>query len=341
MKKIGRFFTEHKCRKEAQKRINQWIKLNDKNAPLDLSHLEISVIPHIPVECIHLDVSNNRLKKLPYLPNLKILNCQYNKITILPPLLKCVELKCSGNNLTSLGELPECEILECEQNYTMTRLPQLPKCQILRCRLCKIEMLPPLPKCKELSCDHNNLVIDLPDLPECEILYCGRNTLLTRLPKLDKCVELECSYNKLVALPPLPNCKNLWCNNNNLTRLPELPMCEFLTCNDNKLVAIPYIPNCKYLSCYSNRLLHMTYIPAMVNWDRYEWFHVIRDNRRLYIPPKMQKYVNMWHHRQPINYNVHVMVIQRAYRNYLRKKYMMLLQPYVLKNPSTIVCAYT
>ena len=97
-----------------------------------------------------LDISPKGLTKLTKLPddiekytNLKILNCSYNKITILdylPPTLK--ELYCCNNKITSLDNLPQnLEVLECWINK-ITSLDNLP------------------PTLKELECSFNPFKYD-------------------------------------------------------------------------------------------------------------------------------------------------------------------------------------
>jgi hypothetical protein len=76
----------------------------------------------------------------------QILNCSYNKITILPILPDCQDINCSYNQLQELPLLPICLALNCSNNQ-LTKLPPLPFCLRLNCSNNKITQLPPLPNC--------------------------------------------------------------------------------------------------------------------------------------------------------------------------------------------------
>ncbi len=82
---------------------------------------------------ILLDCSNNKIKKIPTLPNCRYLNCSYNKLTAVPVLPECRTLKCSTNKITKLGSLPKCKIINCSWNH-IENFPTLKSCVYLCCR---------------------------------------------------------------------------------------------------------------------------------------------------------------------------------------------------------------
>ena len=124
---------------------------------------------------------NKGLKKLPPLPEtLKILVCDYNKLTDLPPLPQTLQsLRCSHNQLTDLPPLPK-KLLQlfCYENK-LTELPPLPETlQHLQCANNQLTELPPLPSALQyLTCSHNQLR-ELPPLPQSLLwLSCDGNPL--------------------------------------------------------------------------------------------------------------------------------------------------------------------
>lgn len=118
---------------------------------LNLSDSNLTEIPDgwIPVDGTLrvLDVSNNKLIKLPKLPTgLLELNAMNNLLTEidLPPQL--LNLFCSNNKITSFSEFPiTMEDLRCSRN-PLKSLPVLPPNLFsLECYNCKLESLPERP----------------------------------------------------------------------------------------------------------------------------------------------------------------------------------------------------
>jgi Leucine-rich repeat (LRR) protein len=169
--------------------------------------------------------------------------------------------------------------------------------------------LPKIPSnCQRLDCDVNKLTV-LPELPNCRELHCSNNRLIV-LPELPNCWMLYCQGNLLTVLPELPNCRILLCHGNLLTFLPELSNCRMLYCNNNLLTSLPELPNCKTLYCY--------------------------DNKYLWITKKHSRSCGI---EETPNYTKCARIIQRTYRRYIIRK-SKLLDGYLLRDPSKIVCLY-
>ena len=64
---------------EAKERIVKWIALNDPTKPLNLSRLNLKELPEIPTNCQTLECDNNKLTVLPELSNCQILFCYNNQ----------------------------------------------------------------------------------------------------------------------------------------------------------------------------------------------------------------------------------------------------------------------
>jgi hypothetical protein len=74
---------------EAQARIQQWLKVGNKQARLDLSNLDLTELPEIPETVIDLNCSSNKLHELKGLPR------------------GLLRLACGGNYLETIQGLPE------------------------------------------------------------------------------------------------------------------------------------------------------------------------------------------------------------------------------------------
>jgi Leucine-rich repeat (LRR) protein len=155
---------------------------------------------------------------------------------------------------------------------------------------------------------------ELPPIPlNCKRLDCSGNDLLS-LPKLPNCTFLNCRFNKLLCLPELPNCEQLVCGCNELQTLPDLPKCQVLYCYNNNLTFLPQLPKCIFLSSMGGD-----------------------GNKYLYRPRSLAQRANSI---ESPNYNKFARIIQRKYRKHMRGKYTGLLNSYLLKGPTSIVCLY-
>ncbi len=194
-----------------------------------------------------------------------------------------------------------------------------------------LTILPAIPaNCEILHCEKNKLTT-LPPLPNCEQLYCNNNQL-TSLPQLPKCKFLYCEFNKLTVLPELPVCELVYCYTNELTVIPELPKCHTVLCSNNPLTILPNLPKCEYLECSNNKL---TFLPPLPSHKC--WYIDCKYNKYLYINKKQAERFNI---KETPNYNKHARVIQRCYKNYLRKRYYDVISQYLFKGPTKLVCLF-
>jgi Leucine-rich repeat (LRR) protein len=224
------------------------------------------------------------LEGIQYFTLLQDLNCENNKLNILPPLPNSIQiLNCARNLLDSLPSLPNSlAVLKCDNNL-LFHLPTLPNTLIsLTCYYNSLVSLPTLPNSLfEIECSHNNLT-SLPTLDSslsilaCQFnsltvlpllnnnlrkLYCSAN-LLTSIPTLNtKLQTLACTYNSLTNLPLLnDSLQMLYCENNSITSLPSLNNAlTYLNCSNNSLSNIIISGGTlKYLYCHHNNLLNIT-----------------------------------------------------------------------------------
>lgn len=166
----------------------------------------------LPKNLSILDLSKNKLKSLPRIPELiEIINCSFNSLQYFGCKefinYKCLkEIDCSNNYISIIITLPiNLEILKC-QNNNLYELPKLPK------------------KLKKLNCSNNNL-----------------KTLGEEFHSLDELVEIDCSFNKITRINELPKkLKILNCYHNMINYLGVInDRLEELCCHDNKLSELP------------------------------------------------------------------------------------------------------
>lgn len=99
----------------AKQRIAEWLK-QDARTVLDLSSLDLEMLPDIPEHCRSLCCSYNKLTTLPDMPHCYSLICTNNLLTTLPDMPNCYSLTCTDNLLTKLPNIPHCERLKCDNN---------------------------------------------------------------------------------------------------------------------------------------------------------------------------------------------------------------------------------
>ncbi len=185
----------------------------------------------------------------------------------------------------------------------------------------------------ELNLSHLYLE-KLPTIPPtCQILSCRCNKL-TSLPQLPNCQILYCEINKLINLPELPNCKILYCHDNKLTTLPKLPNCKVLYCENNKLTILPDLSNCYLLVCTDNQLTVLPQLPSYIDGS----VILCQSNNKYLHINKLQ--ANRFILSQTPNYNKYATIIQRNYKNCLRKKYHDIISQYLFKGPTSLVCLF-
>lgn len=114
--------------------------------------------------------------------------------------------------------LPNCKVLELN-SCDVEEIGQLPVCNKFKCFSSKIKIFPNLSNCEciDVSCCPNAIFSDQ-ILPRCIELYCC-NSRYTKLPDLPECIVLVCNNNSLGSLPLIPKCIFLNCKLNRITEV--------------------------------------------------------------------------------------------------------------------------
>ena len=114
-------------------------------------------------------IEENKVEKIEYIQSFQE-NWDYFEIAE-----NLQELYCSGIRLTSLPSMPNLGVLDCQYNL-LTSLPLMPKLQYLYCHNNQLTSLPPMLNLRELDCQYN-LLTSLPSMPNLQVLSCKNNLL--------------------------------------------------------------------------------------------------------------------------------------------------------------------
>lgn len=185
---------------------------------LDLSKLEIDDnyliklfelkrINHILSKIEFLDLSNNKLTKLPNLkkyPNILYLNVSFNLIDQDVCDDNLVELTCHNNFIKSI------------QSNKLTHI------------------------------NASNNIISTLDTPNAKILIISYNKI-NWIPSYINLVYLECIDNHIKQIDNMLELEELYIGNNNLSNIKNMPKLKVLNCVGNPIDKIKYFPNLKTL----------------------------------------------------------------------------------------------
>ncbi len=254
--------------------------LNDRNqlqepakklSRLDLNFKQITDLTGIEgfLGLVTLDCSNNRLTKLPFMPNtyLRQLRCANNRLTSLPFFPESLlYLDCSGNKIDFVVGLPRAMRELNINGNALKELPTLPANMLqLECVANKIESISSLPDDIQLLNISYNQLRKLPKLPAGLTKLVADNNQLDSLPTLPYQLK-ECSAvgNKLKKAPILPELLQVLNFNNNLldslTSLP--PRLVSLSFANNKVALIYGLPPAlKEMDCRNNLLVELPRLP--------------------------------------------------------------------------------
>lgn len=153
-----------------------------------------------------LSMSDNRVKKIPFLPVTLIeFTCNNNLLEIIPELPNdLLTLMCGNNKLKEIPKLPE-------------------KLEILCCEFNEIDELPEFnSKLRKIHCNNNKLKW-LPKFNDELVLIICNNNQITTIPKLNaKLEEISCNFNLIQHFPTLHSTlKYVYCHNNPIQNLPK------------------------------------------------------------------------------------------------------------------------
>lgn len=246
----------------------------------------LTELPELDEDITTLHLQGNQLTTITNLPpNLRVLLCHVNTLVHLEIPMNLVELNCENNRLMVLPKLPKTlKHLTCNGN-DLTYLPELPEGLLT------------------LLCSRNKLT-HLPSLPDSiDTIYCEDNQLV-KLPTLPMRLNLlHCSHNKLTCLPKLPDSlQTLYCMNNKLNTLTLSPKLMFIGFSNNRLKTLPDLDSIHNIHLSGNpiydilnntRKLGAQHTPVMMRDVKHN-IKIINRFRHLYYSLKYKKQFRMW-----------------------------------------------
>lgn len=162
---------------------------------LDISNNQLSVVPLLPLTVEELVCKSNSIHTLPdHLPFLRKLDCENNKITIIPLYLELEILIGSENIISKIPIMPKLKKLIIRKNK-LIRILAMPYLHHIDCTFNKIIEIEPTSMIEEIYCD-NNRIRSISGFSNLRSLSCYNNPLkaIYFMPKL---TELICDYRSI------------------------------------------------------------------------------------------------------------------------------------------------
>lgn len=172
-----------------------------------LKLLELEKITNILNKIEFLDLSNNKLTKLPDLrkfPNILYLNISFNMIEQDIVDNNLIELTCHNNSIKSIKSKKLTHLNASNNSISHIDTPNI---QILIISYNKINWIPSYINLKYLECIGNN-IIRIDNMLELEELYIGHNNV-TDIKNMPKLKFLNCVGNPIDKIKYFPNLKTL------------------------------------------------------------------------------------------------------------------------------------
>lgn len=158
----------------------KYLFLNDNNI-FDLTGLKQFLFIEV------LDISNNVIKEINYLPNTIVeLVCHNNNIQSIVEHKKIIKLDCSNNNISILYEYPNLTDLLCNDNK-LTRLRSYDKVLRIVCKNNPITNIDKQQKIEKLDCSNTNIIGTLYNHPNLKFLICNS----TKINDVSNLISLE------------------------------------------------------------------------------------------------------------------------------------------------------
>lgn len=154
-----------------------------------------------------LDIGNNLIKRLSYLPPLLTqFCCAHNCLKELPPLPETLQGLHCGDNL-----FKELEVVA--------------------------------PNLLSFSCSNGRLRSLIVKAKTLKMIWCTSNKLTNLIVESEECLQLECADNKLTSFSIPDRLETLICQANELKSIPRLPN-GLVTLNlyNNPLIFVPFLP---------------------------------------------------------------------------------------------------
>lgn len=260
----------------------------------------------------NLSCSHTNISELPRsLTMLMYLNCSFTPIKVIPSeFTHLSDLDCQNTQVEDIPEtLIHLKILTTCNTKIRTISPKLVRLQYINISNTLIKKIPSeLVNLRSINCSNTkiqrvNTYVDLHTL-DCsfsEVDYISYGN--------SKLNDINCAYTKVTRLSKwLVNLVELICDNTKIRELPNAPILTHLSCNYTSLIFIPSFPSMQYLKCRGTMLKTST-ITQRVDVHQCDCIDLLNFSAKVY---KCSQYLK------------EVLIIQRTYRNYQKRKYALI-----------------
>jgi Leucine-rich repeat (LRR) protein len=223
----------------------QKIKDADEENYLDLSNLDLDIIPSIPQTLENIDylfLNNNKFKKINIdfiiFKNLTVLDMSDNPIDeILSLPQNLIELVCNNCEIKNICYHPTIKKIHC-MNNKLTFLEEYPLLEDLQCSNNKLISIPKLLNLKSLSCSENPTKI-INHLPTLKVLNCANTLIEGKINFAPLITHLLCNNTKISDVSELSSLSEIEMNNTEIKELPYLTELKSLIINSMKINLSP------------------------------------------------------------------------------------------------------
>lgn len=230
-----------------------------------------------------LTCSTNRLKNIPFYPDLTFLNISHNQITNCDQYhnSKLSYFDCSYNEGFIFNFiLPKCRQLYINNNkLNNINLYLVPNATVIDCSNNNLDMILGGEKVIEIDVQHNNIV-NIPCWGKLERLIANNNRIqiLQTYPNL---VSAIISYNKLIKISAQPSMKKIIANNNEIIEIGYMPHLELVDLSNNRISSFNLPKNVEYASLQFNPLTDLVLSKDLlknikelqVNFETYKYIY--------------------------------------------------------------------
>jgi Leucine-rich repeat (LRR) protein len=193
---------------------------------LDISHLDLTILPELNNKIELLFASNNKFEEMPDLRkyNLKCLDLSNNKLKKTPMISNIEEVNLSHNNIIDASSLDGLEIKRLDlSGNEIEKIPFIKNIVNLELRDNKITELKQYHTLKDLRI---------------------KNNLIKKIPTMNNLEIVDCISNQIEEIEDQPSLMELYANHNNIKIFESLmPKLKVLSLYNNPLDKIPLIFN--------------------------------------------------------------------------------------------------
>lgn len=170
----------------------------DKLESLDISNNLLKSITYLPLSLKELTCNNNKLTSIPNSDNLHRLDCSMNEISEIPPYKNIYDIICNNNNIKYIQSYATAKRIVCNDN-PLKKIEKQNLMTYFDCENTNLEGKLDMKNLKHLICNNTkiNTIENLKNLQTLEMYYCD----ITKIPYISTLKEIffNPSQNVLIS----------------------------------------------------------------------------------------------------------------------------------------------